>query len=184
MSNHFAIKPTDESHFAYVDQNQLNAHDENSTCESQQCAIGTEIKFRAEAELDALLFIYALPGLVQEPWTMVSEFGAPDVSFRLKGRISIDELRWVASVIPDAHTIVQTIATAENYSGIRNLELQIDVTDPLNLPAPGVLAKVAQQTARFARFSKVLAISSKSLASEFSKIYKSAGYAEELQKSK
>ncbi|MYN05371.1 hypothetical protein GTP41_25050 [Pseudoduganella sp. DS3] len=142
------------------------------------------VKQKDYEPLDALLFIYALPGLVQEPWTMTSEHGAPDVPFRLKGRISIDELRWIASVIPDAHTIVQTIATAENYSGIRNLDLLIDVTDPLNLPAPSVLAKVTQQSACYARFSKVLAISSKSLAAKFTKIYKSAGYAKEFLNAK
>lgn len=150
-----------------------------STCTNQKCAVGTEIKFRAECDLDALLFMRLLMNYVQQPWLMVSEYSEPDVTFRLKEDISIDDLRWVASVIPDAHVIVQTLATSKDYSGQRDNSLQIDVLDKRLMPPAKVLANIVNYSRNSAKFTKVLASAAEDLSKELAKLYELSGYPKE-----
>ena len=146
-------------------------------------AIGTELMFRAECELDAVVFMYVIPEFVQQPWLTVVEYNEPEVTFKLKKEISLADLRWVASAIPDAHVIAQTLDVARSYTGVRNMDLNIDVRDKSLMPEPGVLSRFVMYARNLVRFSSAQVAAAKYARDEFNDIYAASGYPKSLLKS-
>jgi hypothetical protein len=138
--------------------------------------------FRAEGDIDANLFMYALPEFVQEPWRTIHEFGEPEITFTLRKQISLDDLRWIASAITDAHTIVQTLMVSEKYTGVRQMDLSIDVADKDLMPSAEVLSLVVRYARNFADFSLSQAFFARNTSQKFDALYKAVGYPAALLK--
>jgi len=143
---------------------------------------GTKLMFRAECELDAQLFMGVIPEFIHQPWSTVVEYGEPEVTFRLKKRMSLDDLRWVASMIPDAHVIFETLAPAKVYTGERTFQGPDDNTQHSLTPKPAVISRLVLYARNYARFTTVLAGAAKNMRKDFDKCYVASGYPERLLK--
>lgn len=147
---------------------------------TEKCPIGTEIRFRAECDLDAMLFMHVIAPFAAQPWSIISEFDGVEVAFRLKDAISVRDLRWIASVISDAHVIVESLVTGEVYDGKRELDRKVDVFDSALTPSADVMAKAVLYARNFERFSGVLARAAKDTRRSYDDLYTSAGYPQSL----
>lgn len=149
----------------------------------ERLAVGTELMFRAECELDAVVFMYVIPEFVEQPWlTVVDEYGDPEVTFKLKKEISLADLRWVASAIPDAHVIAQTLDLVGDYTGVRDMDLNINVRDKGLMPEPDVLSRFVIYAGNLVKFSAAQVFASRNARDEFEDIYALSGYPKSLLK--
>jgi len=86
-------------------------------------------RFRAEFECDVHLFLAAISWDILEvvyfpEWITDSQgfkktMPDLDVSMKLAGGLSIENLRWIADQISDCHVIADTIEPADSYDGKR-----------------------------------------------------------------
>lgn len=86
-------------------------------------------RFRAECESDVHLFLSAIGWEVlevdisAEPNINEQGFNRPfpdrDVSMKLAGNLTLENLRWVAEQLTDCHVIADTIQLSEKYDGER-----------------------------------------------------------------
>lgn len=125
-------------------------------------AIGTKYQFRAECERDANLFMHAISAFIESPWKMISDdsgYCLPDVevTFRLIADVSYETLLWVASTVVDAHTIVQTLEVAVEYTGERDYGRKLDVNAPELMPSAEILSQVFISSGKYAERLRFLA---------------------------
>jgi len=147
-----------------------------ATFEVEELPPGTEIRFRAESDLDVALFMHMIPAFAAQPWSIVSEPLDVEVAFRLKKAVSLQDLRWIASVIPDAHVIVESMNVGELYDGGRDYNGSLNIHDASLLPVYEVLSKAVLYARNFEKFSNIQARAAKEIRASLEKLYSSADY--------
>lgn len=90
------------------------------------------VRFRAEFECDVHLFLAAIswdilevvyfPEWITDGQGFRKTMPDLDVSMKLAGGLSIENLRWIADQISDCHVIADTIEPADKYDGKRKYD--------------------------------------------------------------
>jgi hypothetical protein len=134
---------------AILSSSQIHVETKINSEASLEClAVGTEMRFYADNELQAELFLNLIANYIQEP---VIGLGSTGSSFKLKKAISAQDLRWIASVIHHGQCIAQTIAEADCYTGIENADWEVDILNTRNTPEWEVLDQVFSQSLNIKR---------------------------------